>query len=99
MNKTELVKEIADATGLTQKLATDALDAFMESITTALKAGDKVTLVGFGTFSVAERAARTGRNPKTGEELKIAASKAPKFSAGATLKAAVIPPAKGKKAK
>ncbi len=99
MNKTKLVKAIADATGLTQKLATDVLDAFMESITTTLKAGDKVTLVGFGTFSVAERAARTGRNPKTGEELKIAASKAPKFSAGATLKAAVIPPAKGKKAK
>jgi DNA-binding protein HU-beta len=99
MNKTELVKAIAEATGLTQTLATDALDAFMESVTTALKAGDKVTLVGFGTFSVAERAARTGRNPKTGEELKIAASKAPKFSAGANLKAAVIPPVKGKKAK
>lgn len=99
MNKTELVKAIADATELTQKSATDALDAFMESVTAALKAGDKVTLVGFGTFSVAERAARTGRNPKTGEELKIAASKAPKFSAGATLKAAVIPPAKGKKTK
>lgn len=99
MNKTELIKVIAGATGLTQKLAADALDAFMESIATALKAGDKVTLVGFGTFSVAERLARTGRNPKTGEELKIAASKAPKFSAGATLKAAVIPTVEAKRSK
>ncbi|AUR52016.1 HU family DNA-binding protein [Aquella oligotrophica] len=99
MNKGELIDAIAAQADISKVKAGEALDAFMESITATLKAGDKVTLVGFGTFSVAERAARTGRNPKTGEELKIAASKAPKFSAGATLKEAVAPAAKDKKAK
>ncbi|AUR52039.1 DNA-binding protein HU [Aquella oligotrophica] len=99
MNKAELIDAIAAKADISKVKAGEALDAFMDSITAALKADDKVTLVGFGTFSVAERAARTGRNPKTGEELKIAASKAPKFSAGATLKEAVAPAAKAKKAK
>lgn len=89
MNKSELVDSIASKLDISKAKATEALDAFMESITAALKADDKVTLVGFGTFSVSERSARTGRNPKTGEEIKIAASKAPKFTAGANLKAAV----------
>lgn len=98
MNKGELIDVIAEQADLSKVKAGEALEAFMESVTSALKIGDKVTLVGFGTFSVAERAARTGRNPKTGEELKIAASKAPKFSAGATLKESVAPVAKAKKA-
>jgi DNA-binding protein HU-beta len=66
--------------------AKKALDAFISSVTNAMKAGDKVALVGFGTFSVSERAAREGRNPQTGETMKIAASKAPKFKAGKALK-------------
>lgn len=99
MNKGELIDAIVAKADISKAKAGESLDAFMDSVTAALKSGDKVTLVGFGTFSVAERAARTGRNPKTGEELKIAASKAPKFSAGAILKEAVAPSAKAKKAK
>jgi DNA-binding protein HU-beta len=75
MNKSELIDAIAEKGGLSKTDAGKALDATIASITEALKAGDTVTLVGFGTFSVKERAARTGRNPKTGEELQIKATK------------------------
>lgn len=86
MNKTELVAAIAEKTDLSKKDAEAALKAFTEVIADALKKGDKVQLVGFGTFEVSERAARTGRNPQTGEEMEIPASKAPKFKAGKALK-------------
>lgn len=89
MNKTELIAAIADHAGLTKVDAAKALDATTDAITSALKKGDSVTLVGFGTFKVNARAARTGRNPRTGAELKIAARKAPAFTAGKTLKDAV----------
>ena len=86
MNKTELVAAMADAAGLSKKDAEKALKAFTEVVAETLKKGDKIQLVGFGTFEVAERAAREGRNPQTGETMKIAASKAPKFKAGKALK-------------
>ena len=86
MTKAELVKEIAEEAGLTQAQAAEALNAFTGAVTKALKAGDKVALVGFGTFSVSARAAREGRNPATGAPLKIAASKSGKFTAGKDLK-------------
>jgi len=86
MTKAELVKEIAEESGLTQAQAAEALNAFTGAVTKALKAGDKVALVGFGTFSVANRAAREGRNPATGAPLKIAASKSGKFTPGKDLK-------------
>ena len=86
MNKTELVAAIADATDLSKKDAEKALKAFTDVVTKALKKGDKVQLVGFGTFEVAKRAAREGRNPQTGKAMKIKASKAPKFKAGKALK-------------
>ena len=89
MNKSELIDALAAKTDLTKADAGRAIDGLTEIITEALAKGDTVSLIGFGNFSVGERAARTGRNPKTGAELKIAASKAPKFSAGAKLKAAV----------
>ena len=89
MNKSELIDALAAKTDLTKADAGRAIDGLTEIITEALTKGDTVSLIGFGNFSVGERAARTGRNPKTGEELTIAASKAPKFSAGAKLKAAV----------
>ena len=89
MNKSELIDAIAQKGGLTKVDAGKALDATLEAIGEALKAGDTVTLVGFGSFSVKERAARTGRNPKTGEELKIPASKVPSFKAGKGLKDSV----------
>lgn len=89
MNKTELIDAIAAKSDLSKAAAARALDSLTEIISDALSNGDSVSLIGFGTFSVGERAARVGRNPKTGEELKIAASKAPKFSAGSKLKAAV----------
>jgi DNA-binding protein HU-beta len=89
MNKSELIDAIAQKGGLTKVDAAKALDATLESIGDALKSGDTVTLVGFGSFSVKERAARTGRNPKTGEELKIPASKVPSFKAGKGLKDSV----------
>lgn len=89
MNKAELIDALAAKTDLTKADAGRAIDGLTEIITEALAKGDTVSLIGFGNFSVGERAARTGRNPKTGEELTIAASKAPKFSAGAKLKAAV----------
>ena len=89
MNKTELIAAIADQAGLTKVDASKALEAITNSITNALKTGDTVTLIGFGTFKVTARAARTGRNPRTGEELSIAARKAPAFTAGKALKDAV----------
>ena len=89
MNKTELVAAIAEKTDLSKADSERALKAFIETVETALKKGDKVQLVGFGTFEVKKTAARTGHNPRTGEKLKIKASKAPKFKAGKALKDAV----------
>ncbi len=89
MNKTELVSSVAEKAEITKKDAEKVVSALLDSIKDALAAGDKVQLVGFGTFEVRERAARTGRNPKTGEEIKIAATKVPAFKAGKTLKDAV----------
>ena len=86
MNKTELVAAIADKADLSKKDAEAALKAFTDVVAEVLKKDDKVQLVGFGTFEVSKRAARTGRNPQTGAEMKIAASKAPKFKAGKALK-------------
>ena len=85
MNKSELVKAIAENAQLSQADAKKALDATLEAIAKAVKGGDKVALVGFGTFSVSERAAREGRNPATGEKMTIAAKKVVKFKAGAEL--------------
>ena len=82
MNKTELVAAIAEKAGLSKKDAEGAVKAFTDTVAEQLKAGEKIQLVGFGTFEVAERAARTGKNPQTGEAIKIPASKAPKFKAG-----------------
>ncbi len=89
MNKNELVTEMAEKSGLTKADATRAVDAFIATVTEALKNSDEVRLVGFGTFAVGERKATTGRNPRTGEEIKISASKQPKFKAGKSLKTAV----------
>ena len=89
MNKNDLVAALADTAGLTKADATKAVDSLLDAITASLKKGKEVRLVGFGTFSVAKRAASTGRNPRTGEPIKIAASKRPKFSAGKALKEAV----------
>ena len=86
MNKTELISVIAEKSGLSKKDSEKALSAAIESITEALAEGNKVQLVGFGTFEVSERAARDGRNPQTGKKMKIKASKAPKFKAGKALK-------------
>ena len=90
MNKSDLVTEIAKESGITLAQANLALNATMETITHAIKQGEKVTLVGFGTFSIADRKARIGRNPKTGEEIKIKAKKVPRFSPGAKLKKAAL---------
>ena len=89
MNRQELVDSIAAKANISKKDADAALKGFMESVQDALKKGDKVALVGFGTFEVAERAARDGKNPQTGEIIKIKASKAPKFKAGKALKDAL----------
>jgi DNA-binding protein HU-beta len=89
MNKTELIEALAAKFDLSKAAAGRAVDGLTEIIAETLGKGDTVSLIGFGTFSVGNRAARTGRNPKTGAELKIAASKTPKFSAGAKLKSAV----------
>ena len=86
MNKTELVAAMAEKAELSKKDAESALKAFVDVVTDELKKGEKVQLVGFGTFEVSERAAREGRNPQTGETMKIAACKAPKFKAGKALK-------------
>jgi DNA-binding protein HU-beta len=89
MNKSELVDSIAASAGLTKADAGRALDAFVGSVTGALQSGDSVSLVGFGTFAVRRRAARTGRNPRTGETIQIKASNNPAFKAGKALKDAV----------
>ncbi|MES2019503.1 MAG: HU family DNA-binding protein [Pseudomonadota bacterium] len=89
MNKTELIEAIAKSADISKASATRALDAVIASVTTTLRNNDSVTLVGFGTFSVGERAARTGRNPRTKEAIQIAAAKVPKFKAGKALKDAV----------
>ncbi|MGN0370118.1 MAG: HU family DNA-binding protein [Butyrivibrio sp.] len=86
MNKTELVAAIAEKTELSKKDAEKALKAFTDVVAEELKKGEKITLVGFGTFEVASRPAREGRNPLTGKTIKIAASKSPKFKAGKALK-------------
>ncbi len=86
MNKSELIASMADKAELTKKDSEKALAAFIETVEEQLQKGEKIQLVGFGTFEVAERAARTGKNPQTGKEIKIAASKAPKFKAGKALK-------------
>ncbi|MCX6235147.1 MAG: HU family DNA-binding protein [Bacteroidetes bacterium] len=85
MNKAELIEAIASGSGLTKADAKRALDAFIGATSTALKKGDRVALVGFGSFAVAKRAARKGRNPQTGKEIKIAAKKVVKFKAGSEL--------------
>lgn len=89
MTKVELVNAMAEKAGLSKGDAEKALKAFTDSIAEALKAGEKVALVGFGTFSVGDRAARTGQNPQTGEKIEIKASRIPKFKAGKMLKDAV----------
>ena len=96
MNKSELIEAIAQHAGLTKTDAGKAVDAFTTVVKDALKAGDSIALVGFGTFKVAERAARQGLNPRTKEAIKIPAARVPKFTAGTTLKDAV---AEGKAAK
>ena len=89
MTKADLVNAIAEQAGLSKADAEKALKAFTGAVTQALKAGEKVSLVGFGTFSVGQRAARTGKNPQTGAKIKIPAAKTPKFKAGKALKDAV----------
>lgn len=89
MNKSELIDRMAEAADISKSAAARALDAFTDSIAISLKEGDNVSLIGFGTFTVKERAARTGRNPQTGETIEIKASKTPSFKAGKALKDAV----------
>ena len=89
MNKAELIAAVAEVAGLSKKDSEKAVNATFDSITSALEAGEKVSLVGFGAFDVKERAARMGRNPQTGAAIKIAASKAPVFKVGKALKDAV----------
>ncbi len=89
MNKAELVARMAAISGMTKAASEKALNAFIEAVTEALEKDDKVTLVGFGTFMVTERAARKGRNPRTGEEINIPARRVVKFKPGSTLEAAI----------
>ena len=89
MTKAELVEKMAKDAGISKADAVKALNSFIDGVTKTIKKGGKVTLVGFGTFLLAKRKARTGRNPRTGEKIRIPASKVPKFSAGAGLKKAV----------
>jgi DNA-binding protein HU-beta len=89
MNKSELVEAVASDSGLSQADARRAVESFVSTVEKTLKKGDDVAITGFGKFSVSQRAARTARNPATGETIKVKASKAPRFSAGAGLKAAV----------
>ncbi|MEM9749372.1 MAG: HU family DNA-binding protein [Pseudomonadota bacterium] len=89
MNKNELIEKVADAADISKADATRAVDGVFETITDALKDGDEVRLVGFGTFAVTRRAATEGRNPRTGEKIQIAASNQPKFKAGKGLKDAL----------
>lgn len=86
MNKSDLITRVSEVADLSKKDATKAVEAVFDSITEALQAGDKVQLIGFGNFEVRERAARKGRNPQTGEEIEIAASKVPAFKPGKALK-------------
>lgn len=86
MNKNELLEKVSQASGLTKKESEAAINAFVETLTDVLKAGDKISLKGFGTFEVRTREARTGRNPRTGETMEIAASKVPAFKASSALK-------------
>ena len=98
MNKAELVAKVAEKSGVTKKDAEKAVAGVFAAVQEALAAGDRVQVLGFGTFEVKERAARIGRNPQTGEELQIAASRNPSFKPGKALKEAVnVKPAKGKK--
>ena len=85
MNKAELIAQLADDAGITKTQANAVVDSFVDTVTKTLKKGDKVTLVGFGTFSVSKRAARMGRNPQTGEAIKIKAKKVARFKAGKEL--------------
>ncbi len=89
MTKTELIDKIAKDCKMSKVSSARALDSFVDGVKKALKKGEKVTLIGFGTFSVSQRKARKGRNPQTGAEIKIPARKAPKFAAGLALKKAV----------
>lgn len=89
MNKSELIDAVAEGADISKAAAARAVDAMMGAISDSLKEGDQVSLVGFGTFLIRERAARTGRNPRTGETINIAASKVPSFKAGKALKDAV----------
>jgi DNA-binding protein HU-beta len=89
MNKAELIAKIAEDAGVTKTQANAAVDSFVDAVTKTLKKGDKVTLVGFGTFSVSKRAARNGRNPQTGAVIKIKAKKVAKFKAGKELSAKI----------
>ena len=89
MNKAELIDAVADNADLSKAAAGRAIDAVVDAITDALKKGDSVSLVGFGTFSVRERSARSGRNPQTGETIQISAAKVPSFKAGKALKDSV----------
>jgi DNA-binding protein HU-beta len=89
MNKNDLIATVAERTGLSKTGAGEAVEATFDAITKALKAGDEVKIIGFGNFTVSMRAASTGRNPRTGETIQIAASKSPKFKAGKGLKDAV----------
>ena len=86
MNKADLIEKIAASTGISKTAAAAAIDTFIDSVTSALKKGDRVTLVGFGTFSVSQRKARNGRNPQTGDVIKIAARRVAKFTPGVELK-------------
>jgi len=88
MNKAELIEEVSGETGLTKKVSREAVDAVISAITDSLAGGEKVTLVGFGTFQVMERKARRGRNPRTGEGIQISAKMIPKFKAGKSLREA-----------
>lgn len=97
MNKSELVEVAAKEAGITKAAADKALSAIIGAVVSAVSKGDSVTLVGFGTFKSAQRAARTGKNPKTGATLKIPATTVPKFTAGASFKAAVAPKKAAKK--
>lgn len=89
MKKQDFIKAVADSANVSQSTAADCFDAVVDTITSALKKGDKLTFVGFGTFAVKERAARQGRNPRTGATINIAAAKIPSFKAGKALKDAV----------
>jgi DNA-binding protein HU-beta len=91
MNKTQLIEAVASDSGLSKAHSSRAIESLLDTVTRSLRKGDEVSITGFGKFSVVKRAARAGVNPRTGEKVKIKASKAPKFSAGASLKEAVSP--------